>query len=201
MRFATCVNTLAFALAATAVSAQTPAAAPLPTSPLSIHLGDADFLPGGFIDATAIVRSTNVGSGMGTSFSSIPFSNTAEGRLSETRLTAQNSRLSLKMTSAVGAAAVKGYVEADFLGGARDNQFVSTNSNAVRMRLAWVQFVKGKFEFLGGQSWSLLTPNRRGLSPEPGDIFSTQVIDPNFRWASRWHGGRSSGWSRTPPRR
>src|SRR4249920_1538806 len=117
MKFVTYVNALAFALAATAVSAQTPTAAPPPTSPLSIHLGDADFLPGGFIDATAIVRSTNVGSGMGTSFGSIPFSNTAQGRLSETRLTAQNSRLSLQVTSKVGAVAVTGYVEADFLGG------------------------------------------------------------------------------------
>ena len=30
---------------------------------------------------------------------------------------------------------------------------------------------KGKWEFLGGQSWSMLTPNRKGISPLPGDIF------------------------------
>src|SRR6187549_627340 len=101
MRFVTCVNAVAFALTATAVFAQTPAAAPPPTSPLSIHLGDANFLPGGFVDAIAYVRSTNVGSGLGTSFGSIPFSNTAQGGLSETRLTAQNSRLSLQVTSRV----------------------------------------------------------------------------------------------------
>src|SRR5580765_8513313 len=113
MRLVTFVNALAFAVAATAASAQTPAAAPPTTSPLSIHLGDADFLIGGFLDATAIVRSTNVGSGIGTSFGSIPFGNTPAGNLSETRLSAQNSRLTLAVTSKVGRAALKGYLEAD----------------------------------------------------------------------------------------
>src|SRR6185295_4663225 len=86
---------------------------PPATSPLTIHLGDADFLIGGFLDATAIMRSTNVGSGLTTTFGSIPFDNTPAGNLSETRFTAQNSRLSLLVTSKVGSAAVKGYVETD----------------------------------------------------------------------------------------
>ena len=30
------------------------------------------------------------------------------------------------------------------------------------------------FEFLAGQSWSLMTPNRNGLSPAPGDLFYSQ---------------------------
>src|SRR3954464_7391795 len=79
--------------------AQAPPPAPPPsppaTSPLTIHLGDADFLIGGFLDATAITRSTNVGSGMSTSFATIPFDNTPQGNLHETRFTSQNSRLSL----------------------------------------------------------------------------------------------------------
>src|SRR3954451_10748793 len=36
-----------------------------PTSPLAIHVGDADLLFGGFIDATAIRRDANTGSGVG----------------------------------------------------------------------------------------------------------------------------------------
>ncbi|HEX4566689.1 MAG TPA: hypothetical protein VH138_08645, partial [Vicinamibacterales bacterium] len=58
------------------VSAQTqPAqpASPPPSSPLAIHVGDADLLIGGFMDLTSITRSTNTGNGIGTSFGSIPF--------------------------------------------------------------------------------------------------------------------------------
>ena len=156
------------------------------TSPLSIHLGDADFLIGGFLDATAIVRSTNVGSGIGTSFAGIPFSNTGKGQLSETRFSAQNSRITLAVTSKVCDNNVKGYVEADFLGIQPTNAFVSSNSNSLRMRLYWVQLVRGKFEFLGGQSWSFLTPNRNGLSPNPGDLFFTQDMDTNYQVGLTW---------------
>ncbi len=175
---------LVLALAA-AAAAQGQAPSPA-TSPLTIHLGDADFLIGGFLDATAIARSTNVGSGIGTSFASIPFANTAKGQLGETRFSAQNSRISLAVTSKVGGTAVKGYVEADFLGIQPTNAFVSSNSNSLRMRLYWVQLQRGKFEFLGGQSWSFLTPNRNGLSPNPGDLFFTQDMDTNYQVGLTW---------------
>jgi hypothetical protein len=132
------------------------------------------------------VRSTSVGSGIGTSFAGIPFSNTAKGQLNETRFSAQNSRISLAVTSKVGENNVKGYVEADFLGIQPTNAFVSSNSNSLRMRLYWIQLVRGKFEFLGGQSWSLLTPNRNGLSPNPGDLFFTQDMDTNYQVGLTW---------------
>src|SRR5581483_2181318 len=41
-----------------------------PTSPLAIHVGDADLLIGGFMDMTAVMRSTTTGNGLGTSFGS-----------------------------------------------------------------------------------------------------------------------------------
>src|SRR5690348_12001197 len=40
---------------------------------LSFKIGGADFTPVGFLDFTTVYRSTNVGSGIGTSFGSIPF--------------------------------------------------------------------------------------------------------------------------------
>jgi hypothetical protein len=172
--------------AAARAQTTTPAPPPPATSPLTIHLGDADFLIGGFLDATAIMRSTNVGSGLTTTFASIPFDNTPQGNLSETRFTAQNSRLSLLVTSKVGSAAVKGYVETDFGGAAAANSLVTTNSNTLRMRLYWAQYLKGKFEFLGGQSWSLLTPNRSGLSPAPADVFFSQNMDTGYQVGLTW---------------
>jgi hypothetical protein len=155
-------------------------------SPLSIRVGSADLTVGGFMDFTAIFRSTNGGSGIGTAFGSIPFSNTTAGRLTETRFSAQNSRVSLKATSKVGANDVAGYVEADFLGFQPTNGFVTSNSNSMRMRLYWVDVRRGKFEILGGQSWSMLNPNRTGLSPNPSDIFYSQDMDTNYQVGLTW---------------
>src|SRR5439155_22122539 len=155
-------------------------------APLTLSIGGADFTLGGFADATVFFRSTNLGSGIGSSFGAAPFNNTTAGRLTETRFTAQNSRVSLLGASQVGENNVRGYVEADFLGIQPGNGFVTSNSNSMRMRLYWVDIRRGKFEFLGGQSWSMLTPNRTGLSPVPGDIFYSQDMDTNYQVGLTW---------------
>ncbi len=155
-------------------------------SPLTLRIGDADFTIGGFVDATAFFRTTNLGSGIGTSFGAIPFSNSTAGHLTETRFSAQNSRFSLMATSKVGANDVKGYMETDFLGFQPNNAFVTSNSNSLRLRLYWVELMRGKFEFLGGQSWSMLTPNRSGLSPMPSDLFYSQDMDTNYQVGLTW---------------
>jgi hypothetical protein len=162
--------------------AQTPA----PTSPLAIHVGDADLLFGGFLDATAIRRDANTGSGLGTSFGTIPFGNTVQGHMNDTQFSSQNSRLTLQATSKVGTADLKGSLEVDFLGNAPNGLNVTTNSNTLRMRVFWAQYRQGPFEFLAGQSWSLMTPNRNGLSPETADVFFSQTVDPNYQAGLTW---------------
>jgi hypothetical protein len=171
---------------------------PPPTSPLAIHVGDADLLIGGFLDMMSVTRSTNTGNGIATNFGSIPFTTNAngtpkvQGHLSETRFSAQNSRLTLQATSKMGHLNVKGYVEADFLGNTSQNLNVTSNSNGLRMRLYWAQVTTGKFEFLAGQSWSMMTPNRNGISPAPGDIFFSQNADTNYQAGLIW--GRTPGF-------
>lgn len=173
-----------------AVRAQTPASTP--TSPLAIHVGDADLLIGGFMDLTSITRSTATGNGISTNFGNFPFSTTPTGalnptgNLSETRFSAQNSRLTLQATSKAGSLGIKGYLEADFLGNTAQNLNITSNSNGLRMRLFWVQATKGKFEFLGGQSWTLFTPNRNALSPVPGDLSYSQDVDTNYQMGLTW---------------
>ncbi len=39
---------------------------------------------------------------------------------------------------------------------------------------------------MAGQTWSLLTPNRKGISPLPGDIFYSQDIDVNYQAGLVW---------------
>jgi hypothetical protein len=169
--------------AAAAVQAQTP---PPSSSPLTIRIGDAEILPGGFLDALAIFRSTNVASGPPTTFATIPFENTPQGNLSEFRLTAQTSRLNALATAKVGSATMKAFIEIDFFGNDPGNTFVFPNSHVPRMRLGWAQYARGTFEFTGGQTWTLLVPNRVGLSPASADVFVTQNLDANLQVGLPW---------------
>jgi hypothetical protein len=166
-----------------------PGAAPAPapeSSPLSLHIGAADFTPGGFMDFTSIFRSTNVGSGIGTAFSGIPFNNTLAGKESESRFSAQNSRVSLKITAHPGRSSVTGYLETDLLGALPANAHVSSNSDSMRLRLYWLDWQRGHWEVLAGQSWSMLTPGRTGISPVPSDLFYTQNMDTNYQVGLTW---------------
>lgn len=159
---------------------------PVDTTPMHWSLGRAAITPIGFMDFTTVYRDKNGGSGIGTNFGSIPFSNTVAGQIGEYRFSAQNSRIGVRVDTRVGDEQVLGYLETDFLGVSPPNAAVSSNSNGLRIRLYWVDVKKDKFEVLGGQSWSLLTPNREGLSPLPSNLFNTQVIDVNYHVGLTW---------------
>ncbi|HEV3036923.1 MAG TPA: hypothetical protein VHA33_03965 [Candidatus Angelobacter sp.] len=155
-------------------------------SPLSFRIGGAQFTPGGFMDFTSIFRSTNTGNPGGTNFFAIPFSNTVQGHLTENRFTAQNSRINLKATEKFGANDVTGFVEADFLGNDAANVFVTSNSHTFRLRHYFLDLKRDKWEFLGGQTWSWLNPNRNGLSPYSADVFFSQNVDFNYQVGLTW---------------
>ena len=166
------------------------------SSPLQFKLGDAYFTPVGFLDMTSVTRSTNPGSGIGTNFGSIPYSNTQTGSLGETRLSPQNSRIGMRVDTSFKDYKVMGYWESDFLGqlGNPPNGALAVSSNpyVFRLRLYWVDIQKNGWEFLAGQSWSLATPNRRGVSPLPGDVFYSQDMDVNYQLGLTW--GRIPGF-------
>ncbi|HXJ41198.1 MAG TPA: hypothetical protein VNH18_18090, partial [Bryobacteraceae bacterium] len=157
-----------------------------PEAPLQLHIGSASIMPVGFMDFTAVYRSTNPGSGIGTNFGSIPYNTGTTGNISEFRLSAQNSRIGLRVDAKVHGANVLGYLESDFLGFLPTNAAVTSNSDSLRMRLYWLDVRKDKVEFFAGQSWSMLTPNRKGLSALPGDLFYTQVVDVNYQEGLVW---------------
>lgn len=156
-------------------------------SPLFFKIGDAEFTPGGFLDFSSFTRTENLGSGIATSFGTVPFKGTPASALTESRLSAQYSRVSLKVHADLGqSTSVTGYVEADFLGFQPANAYQTANSNSFRQRVYWVDARRGKWEVLGGQEWSMLEPNRVGISPETPDVFYTQNEDPNFQVGLIW---------------
>lgn len=154
-------------------------------SPISFRIGGADFTPGGFLDFTSIFRTTNEGT-LGTNFFSIPFNNQAAGHLTESRFTAQNSRISLKAHGKFGANDVTAYYELDFLGNDAANVEVTSNSHTLRQRLYWVDVKHGKWEILGGQTWGFLTPDRVDMSPMTSDVFFSLNEDFNYQVGLTW---------------
>jgi len=101
-----------------------------PISPLAFHIGGADFTPGGFMDFATAWRSTNIGSGVATSFAGVPMSNTAAGRIQEFRSSAANSRVTLTITEHPTVnTTVTGYLEGDFYGNQPTSLFVTSNAN------------------------------------------------------------------------
>src|SRR5579885_2359805 len=160
------------------------------SSPLQFKIGDAYITPVGFMDFTSITRSINTGNGIGTNFGSVPYGNTQQGALTEWRLSPQNSRVGFRVDALAKDWRVLGYLETDFLGqiGAPPNGGIAVSSNPypLRLRLYWVDLKKGKSEVLAGQTWGLMTPNRKGLSPLPGDLFYSQDIDVNYQAGLVW---------------
>ncbi len=151
-------------------------------NPVSFKIGGAEFTPGGFFDLTGIFRSADVGSGLGTNFTTLPYNNTLPlGQLSEFRFTSQGTRLSLKVAAnPTPTTAVTGYIESDFNGFEPANSNISTKSDTFRLRLAFVQLSHDKWDIVTGQTWSLLTPTRAGLSPFPENIFSALRLDSSY---------------------
>jgi hypothetical protein len=156
-------------------------------SPTFIRLGNTCIVPIGFMDLTAVWRDKNAGSSIGTNFGSVPYNNTTNAKNSEFRFSPQNSRLGLRVDGDWKGTHFIGYNEFDFLGtGAGTNYTVTNGAFVPRLRLFWVDVRKGKVEFLAGQSWSMLTPNRKGISALPGDLFYSQVIDVNYMAGLTW---------------
>lgn len=152
-----------------------------------LRIGDTCVIPIGFMDMTSVWRSKDVGSSIGTTFGNIPYNNVAGGRLSEFHLSPQNSRIGFRVDGDWKGAHFIGYNEFDFNGTSGGNNLTTTNGSFVpRLRLFWVDVRKGNAEFLAGQSWSLLTPNRKGLSALPGDLFYGQEIDLNYLTGLTW---------------
>ena len=157
------------------------------TSPLQLKIGDAYITPVGFLDFTSVYRSHDAGNGIGTNFGSIPYGpNVYQDRLSEERLSMQNSRIGFRVDALVHDAHVIGYMEADFLGNNAASVAVTSNSNTLRSRLYWVDVRKNHWELLGGQTWSLITPGRTGISPLPSNIFYSQNIDVDYQAGLTW---------------
>lgn len=148
----------------------------------TISLGGVTVTFGGFIDLTGYYRSRNENRGTGTGFSSIPFTGpTPQGNSSELGLTAQQTRLSVRVDGRIDQdSTITGYVEADFNNGAGGANSVESNSYTPRLRQAFVDYTNTGWQAyaLAGQAWSLATPFTNGL--DPFKTFQPPTIDSSY---------------------
>ncbi len=162
-------------------------AGPPPASPLQLQIGSTTITPVGFMDLTADWKDKNAGGSLGSNFGSVPYNNAATAKLGEFRFSPQNSRVGFRVDGDWRGTHFLAYNEFDFLGTSGANNLSITNGAFVpRLRLFWVDLRKDKVEFLAGQSWSMMTPNRKGISALPGDLFYSQVVDVNYMAGLTW---------------
>ncbi len=134
--------------------------------PLQIHFRGITITPGGFLAANTVFRLHNENADVLDTYGNVPFSGTANTHLSEFRFTARHSRISLLFQGKIHDWKASGYYEMDFEGAAPTATEVQTNSFQPRIRQLWAQVeMNNGVSFQGGQAWSLLTTNRRGISP------------------------------------
>ena len=182
---------------------QAPPAAPPPLNPTqevagqqpegnALGVGPAKLRIGGYLGVTGIYRSTNSGGGAGTSFGAIPYSDTVKGNVSETRLTAQASRISIRVDADFPEGRPRfnklaGYFEMDFNGATAGTVAVSATSAGFRLRHAYAEATYGDSFFLvAGQAFSLMTPPKNQLSIWPAEYEMSQAVDTNYLAGLVW---------------
>jgi len=131
-------------------------------------------------------RSKNVDSGLPTNFAAIPFEDTVDGHRRQTLASSAYTRLGLQINGNFSNLRLLAVVETDFIGFQPGNISTTSNAYGLRLRLAFADIQAGKWELLGGQNWSMLTPGRKGISSSPGDLFLTQDVDPNIQSGLVW---------------
>jgi hypothetical protein len=197
---------VSFLVLATVAAAQTPSGQPAEARPLdpsqeiakeqpagpAIAVGPAKLRVGGYVGLHAIYRSTNSGGGVGTNFATTPYADIVQGNVSESRLTAQASRLSIRVDADYPEGPrfhrLSGYFEMDFAGTTPGNVAVTTSGVGLRLRLAFAEVQYGKTFFLAaGQAFSLMTAPKDQLSIWPADVELSQAVDLNYVAGMIWN--------------
>lgn len=131
--------------------------------PFRLRLGPGVLYPSGFFESIGMYRTATTGDSVSTRFGRLPLRSTP----GESLVSAGHSRM--QACGQVGNAS--GYVETDFLNNPGNTPF--------RFRQYWGEYRIGKWRILAGQAWSLLRPNRAGITSE-GGLMNTLVTDPAY---------------------
>ena len=176
----------------TVVLAKTEEGPPEPKLPLgTFMLGGVRVTLGGFIEAAGVFRTRNEVADVNSNFNTgIPLPNSPLYHENEQRFSARQSRFSmLAQSNPDPVTTLTAYAEADFLGAAPTANSNESNSYTPRLRQAFAVYDRSDLGFyvLGGQTWSLLTMDKKGIGYMPSAYNIPMQIDaqyiPGFTWS------------------
>jgi hypothetical protein len=136
-------------------------------APLTLHVGPVTLRPLGFVDIIGATRSATTHDDISTRFGSFPLA----GGTEESVVSPHNSRAAISGEIHLGTGILMGYLETDFLNRPPQQPY--------RFRQYFGQYSIGGWDFSAGQEWSLLRPDRAGIS----SIYSmlhTRVVDAGY---------------------
>ncbi len=151
-------------------------------------LGGIRVTLGGFIAAEAITRTRNETLDVGSNFNnSIPYANSPNYHTPEFRESARQSRISLLAEgNPDSVTTLSAFYAADFLGSGSGSNSTESNSYVLRERELYATYARKDWDFyvLGGQSWSLATMFKTGITPRQENVpltIDAQYV-PGFVW-------------------
>jgi hypothetical protein len=153
--------------------------------PLTIHFRGINITPGGYAEGAFVRRSRALAADLPTPFNSVPMPGASQSVMPEFFGSGRQSKTTLFADGRLKTVNLSSYVSGDFLSAGVTSTSNQTNSYTFRVRQAWGQ---AKFDngwaFLAGQSWSLVTENGAGISPDD-DLGRTndarpKTIDPSY---------------------
>ncbi|PYX78692.1 MAG: hypothetical protein DMG70_30720 [Acidobacteria bacterium] len=146
-----------------------------PESPTALRYKGITITPGGFLAAETVWRKRALGADINTPLNSIPMSGASASNISEFYGSGRQSRVSMLAEGKVKNLKLTGYVEGDFLSAGVTSNNNQSNSYTFRQRQAWGQAaLDNGLTVAGGQMWSLVMENRKGLEPRQ-EAFPLQI--------------------------
>jgi hypothetical protein len=133
-------------------------------NPLALRYKGLTITPVAFFAFEGVWRQHTLNSDVNTPMNNIPFPSANEYPASELNFSARQSRVGALFEAKPNNIKLTGYVESDFLGSGTASNNNQSNSYVLRIRQMWARaaFHSG-FGVTGGQTWSLVTENRRGV--------------------------------------
>jgi hypothetical protein len=186
---AAAVRTSNEVIATTVATAQADAKKAEESGPASIKFKGITLTPGGFVAAETVTRTRAQSSDINTPFNNIPYPGNSLAHVGETNMTGRQSRLSLLAEGAYGGVKLTGYYEMDWLGTGVTSNNRQSNSYVNRQRQIWGQAkLASGWSFTGGQMWSLVTENRKGIDNRGEAIPLTidSQYNVGFSWARQY---------------
>jgi hypothetical protein len=154
-------------------------------SPTAIHYKGVTITPVAFFAFEGVWRERSVNSDVNTPLNSIPFPSANQGHVSELNFSGRQSRLGGLFEANTGPFKLTGYFETDFLGTGTSSNNNQSNSYVLRQRQIWGRAEsQSGFSVTGGQMWSLVTEDRKGIDARTE--IQPQTIDAQYLVGYSW---------------